>query len=323
MRVLYRTSPPSNFQHQDSLTATNKTLAERFDPKVLSTLKSLDLKAKYVVEGFLNGLNTSPFHGLSVEFSEYREYQPGDDLRHLDWRLFARNDRLYIKRHMEETNVRFYIICDTSSSMGYQGTRSWASKIECARIVAAALAWMLLRQNDAAGMLSYQDGEKGLEFISPSQRFNQFGALLHHLDSLTCSSSPCLERIMQNAARLFHRRSMILIFSDLLDPSENLSLSLKQLRFYGHDCLVFQVLDPDELEFSFDEQTVFEDLETGDRRITAPSLIRETYLSRFNEFMQGHRESLSSMGIPHCLIRTDKAPWPALAMFLAERKKCG
>src|SRR2546428_2958419 len=157
-----------------------------------AALEGLDFKARYVMEGFLSGLHDSPFHGFSVEFSDYRNYQPGDDLRHLDWRLYARTDRLCIKRYMQETNVRFYIVCDTSASMGYRGATAWGSKLECARVLAAALTWFLLKQNDAAGMvslttrppdpLSPSDGERAgvrgssvPEFIRPSQRPNQFG----------------------------------------------------------------------------------------------------------------------------------------------------
>src|SRR5437870_4161674 len=155
-------------------TAT-QTLSERFDPKMLAALEGLDFKGRYVMEGFLNGLHDSPFHGFSVEFSDYRNYQPGDDLRHLDWRLFARSDRLCIKRYMQETNVRFYVVCDTSASMTYRGSNAWESKLDCARILAAALSWFLLRQNDAAGMVTLKAGQTTPEFIRPSQRPTQFG----------------------------------------------------------------------------------------------------------------------------------------------------
>src|SRR5207253_5593219 len=133
---------------------TAQSLSQRFDPKMLAALEGLDFKARYVMEGFLSGLHDSPFHGFSVEFSDYRNYQPGDDLRHLDWRLYARSDRLCIKRYMQETNVRFYVVCDTSASMSYRGANAWGSKLECARVLAAALTWFLLKQNDAAGMVS-------------------------------------------------------------------------------------------------------------------------------------------------------------------------
>src|SRR5215470_10103908 len=147
--------------------AASQSFSQSFDPKLLAALEGLDFKARYVMEGFLSGLHDSPFHGFSVEFSDYRNYQPGDDLRHLDWRLYARNDRLCIKRYMQETNVRFYIVFDTSASMKYRGSNAWASKLECAKILSGALTWFLLRQNDASGMvtlspssLSPTDGER-------------------------------------------------------------------------------------------------------------------------------------------------------------------
>src|SRR6266567_7739673 len=229
-------------------TAT-QTLSERFDPKVLATLEGLDFKARYVMEGFLNGLHDSPFHGFSVEFSDYRNYQPGDDLRHLDWRLFARSDRLCIKRYMLETNARFYILCDVSASMEYRGAAAWGSKLDVARILAAALTWFLLKQNDAAGLLTLSGQNEVPEFIRPSQRPTQFGLMLRQLEGLRPSGGACLARLLEHAARLLHPRSIILFFSDLLEPSEEVALGFKQLRFHGHECVVFQVLDQDEIEF--------------------------------------------------------------------------
>src|SRR5215471_122290 len=164
--------------------ATASTLAERFDPRMLATLEGLDFKARYVMEGFLTGLHNSSFHGFSVEFSDYQNYQPGDDLRHLDWRLYARSDRLCIKRYMQETNVRFYVVCDTSASMKYQGSAAWASKLEVAKVLAAALTWFLLKQNDAAGMVTLGGREGVPEFIRPSQRPSQFGLMLRQLEVL-------------------------------------------------------------------------------------------------------------------------------------------
>jgi uncharacterized protein (DUF58 family) len=300
---------------------TTQSLSERFDPKVLAALEGLDFKARYVMEGFLSGVHDSPFHGFSVEFSDYRNYQPGDDLRHLDWRLYARSDRLCIKRYMQETNVRFYIICDTSASMNYRGQAAWGSKLECAKVLAAALVWFLLRQNDAAGMVTLAGEQETPEFIRPSQRPNQFGLLLRQLELLRGSGGASLSRLLQHTIRLVHRRSIILFFSDLLEPSEEVALGFKQLRFHGHEIIVFQTLDRDELEFPFAEPKVFEDLETGARRIVSPAAAREKYLNRFNAFMAGHRDLFRSLEIPHCVVRTDQSPWHALAMFLAERKR--
>src|SRR6185436_13423389 len=280
--------------------STTQTLSERFDPKLLAALEGLDFKARYVMEGFLSGLHDSPFHGFSVEFSDYRNYQPGDDLRHLDWRLYARSDRLCIKRYMQETNVRFYVVCDTSGSMSYRGGSAWGSKLECARVLAAALTWFLLKQNDAAGMVSLspsegKGGPSAPEFIRPSQRPNQFGVMLRQLEVLRASGGACLSELLQHTVRLVHRRSVILFFSDLLEPSDEVALGFKQLRFHGHEVINFQILDGDELEFPFTEPKVFEDLETGVRRIVSPASAREKYLARFKGFMTAYDELFRSL----------------------------
>src|SRR5438105_777554 len=287
------------------MATTTQSLSERFDPKLLAALEGLDFKARYVMEGFLSGLHDSPFHGFSVEFSDYRNYQPGDDLRHLDWRLYARSDRLCIKRYMQETNARFYVVCDTSASMSYRGEGAWGSKLDCAKVLAAALTWFLLKQNDAAGMVSLgnRDGSAVVrsprastppttvpEFIRPSQRPNQFGIMLRQLEGLSAAGGACLGDLLQQTARLVHRRSVILFFSDLLEPSDEVALGFKQLRFHGHDVMIFHILDHDELEFPFTEPKVFEDLETGVRRIVSPAAVREKYLSRFNAFMDSYRD---------------------------------
>ncbi|HVM50064.1 MAG TPA: DUF58 domain-containing protein [Candidatus Acidoferrum sp.] len=301
-------------------TAT-QSLSERFDPKVLAALEGLDFKARYVMEGFLHGLHDSPFHGFSVEFSDYRDYQPGDDLRHLDWRLYARSDRLCIKRHMQETNVRFYVVCDTSASMQYRGQAAWGSKLECAKVLAAALTWFLLRQNDAAGMVTLNGATGVPEFIRPSQRPNQFGLMLRELEALQPSGGACLAQLLQHTVRLVHRRSVILFFSDLLEPAADVALGFKQLRFNGHEVIVFQVLDPDEVEFPFTEPRLFEDLETGTRRMVAPQAAKANYLARFEAFMKEHRDLFRTLEMSHCVVRTDENPWRALAHFLAERRR--
>jgi uncharacterized protein (DUF58 family) len=303
------------------MSSATQALSERFDPKMLAAFEGLDFKARYVMEGYLSGLHESPFHGFSVEFSDYRNYQPGDDLRHLDWRLYARNDRLCIKRYMQETNLRFYVVCDTSASMNYRGDTAWGSKLECARVIAAALTWFLLKQNDAAGIITLQGDQHVPEFIRPSQRPNQFGMVLRQLEKLKASGSACLTELLEHTVRLIHRRSVILFFSDLLEPSDDVALKFKQLRFHGHEVIVFQVLDRDETDFPFDATKIFQDLETGIRRAVNPSLSRQKYLARFQEFMESYSKLFRSLEIPHCTVRTDENPWHALALFLSERKR--
>jgi uncharacterized protein (DUF58 family) len=297
-----------------------QTLSQRFDPRMLAALEGLDFKARYIVEGFLAGLHESPFHGFSVEFSDYRRYQPGDDLRHLDWRLYARSDRLCIKRYMQETNVRFYLVCDSSASMEYRGGSAWGSKLECAKVLGAALSWFLLQQNDAAGMISLSGRSEIPEFIRASQRPTQFGLMLRHLDLLRPSGGACLSRLLQHSARLVQRRSVILFLSDLLEPSDEVATGFKQLRFQGHEVIVFQVLDRDETDFPFTEPRVFEDMETGARRAISPADLRKKYLERFNAFMAPYHELFQKLEMPHCVVKTDENPWRALALFLAKRR---
>ncbi|MCO6454569.1 MAG: DUF58 domain-containing protein [Pirellulaceae bacterium] len=296
-------------------------LIERFDPHILTALGGLDLKARYIVEGFLHGLHKSPFHGISVEFSEYRDYQKGDDLRHLDWRLYARCDRLCVKKYTQETNVRIYLVLDTSGSMDYRGASAWGSKLEVARVLAAALTSMMLGQNDAVGLLALEDGESGADFIRPSQKPSQFGIVLQHLERLRPAGGARLASLLDHANRLLHRRSVLLFFSDLLEPAESIRRAFQQLRFMGHECLIFQVLDRDEIEFPFDAATVFEDLESPTRRSVHPASVRRQYLERFERFMDEHRQMFRGLEMPHCVLRTDGDPWLALSTFLQQRQR--
>ena len=296
-------------------------LIDRFDPQVMSLLHSLDLKARYIVEGFLHGLHKSPFHGISVEFSEYRDYQPGDDLRHLDWQLYARSNRLCVKKYTQETNVRMYVVIDTSGSMRYRGRDAWASKLEVSKTIAAALTSLMLRQNDAVGLMTMDEGNTGAEFIRPSQKPSQFGLLLAHLQQIEAAGGPRLAELMQHVVRLIHRRSIVLLFSDLLEDASGIKELFQQLRFMGHECLVFQVLDKDEIEFPFSESSVFRDLESGSRRMVNPEAARQRYLERFEGFMEEHRELFRTLEIPHCCLRTDGEPWEALTLFLNERRR--
>ncbi len=295
-----------------------------FDPQKLAALGNLSIKARYLVEGYLSGQHQSPFRGFSVEFSEYRDYQPGDDLRHLDWRLYARNDRLCIREYEEETNMRCYLVLDGSGSMKYRGNQAWADKIGCAKTLAAALAWLMLRQKDAAGLLTVSadsEGNSRIENIPPSQKFSQFGLLLRHLERLEAGGEGGLTLALERANALFHRRSTVAIFTDFLDPASDVAARIKELRFHGHDCFVFQILDRDEVEFPFSDAAVFEDMETGLLRQVTPERARASYLRRFEAFMEPHRQLLRDLEIPHEVIRTDADPFHAMARFLTLRRR--
>ena len=310
----------------------------RFDPEVLKTLAGLQFRARYVVEGFLSGMHESPFHGYSAEFNDYRNYQPGDDLRHLDWRFYARADKLCIKRFEQETNLHFHVIVDTSASMGYAGQKAWGRKLDYGSLLAASLAWLLLKQKDAASLLTMQAepvsssavGELGrvrpdpqLRFLKASSKPSQFGHMVRQLEAAEPSGGPCLGHLLENARRLIPRRSVILLISDLLDPAETVREQLKHLHFLGHEILVFQVLDHDELEFPFQKNHVFEDLENGSRRRIQAERVRDAYLLRFRAFLHEYQELFLNLGIGHTLLPTEADPARALAFFLSQRKLFG
>jgi uncharacterized protein (DUF58 family) len=308
----------------------------QFDPETLKALAGLQFRARYVVEGFLSGMHESPFHGYSIEFSDYRNYQPGDDLRHLDWRYYARADKLCIKRYEQETNLQFHVISDTSKSMSYQGGKAWCSKLDYAKVVAASLCWLLLKQKDATGLLIQEadsdsrritSGEASrarrdpqLRFLKPSQKPSQFGQILGQLEAVEPAGGSCLGTLLDNAPRLIRRRSVILLVSDLLDPAEEVQEQLKQLHFLGHEILVFQVLDRDELDFPFEKDHIFEDLESGLRRRIRPELVRKTYLERFEAFQEQYRALFRALEIHHLVLPTDADPGRALAFFLSQRQ---
>lgn len=296
--------------------------APPFDARALGNLPGLEWKARYVMEGFLPGLHGSPFHGPSVEFRDYRDYQPGDDLRRLDWRLYARNDRLCVRRYEQETNARCYLLLDTSASMGYRGQAAWASKLEAARVLGLAVGFMLLGQSDAVGLLSVVAPEGAaapVRYVRPSQKPHQAGALVGELARLSPQGGPVLARLLGAAARIAHRRSLLVLLSDLLEPSEQVERELRRLRFDGHECVCLQVLDGDEVEFPFAEPAVFEDMETGERRRVAGSEVGPAYRARFAEFLSAWQELFLSLDVPHAVVRTDQDPGRALRRFFSRR----
>jgi uncharacterized protein (DUF58 family) len=286
------------------------------DPRVLAALSGLELRARYVMDGFLAGVHGSPFHGLSVEFRDYRDYQPGDDLRRLDWRLFARSDRLCVKRFEQETNARVLFLCDTSASMAYRGSRGWGSKLECARVITLALSWLLMRQRDPVGLLALA-GEPGLRYVAPAQTPHHVGVLLRELSALPALGGPRLGALLAHASRLARRRSLVFVVSDFLDPSEEVVEGIARLRFSGHECLCLQVLDPDEIDFPFSEG-VLEDMETGERR-EVDAAAGAHYRERFQAFFEETRARLLALGTTHALLRTDEDPGRALARLIRSR----
>ncbi len=286
-------------------TASSSPHAEQIagfiDPATLMHLKSLELRARHVVEGFMTGLNRSPYHGFSVEFTEYRQYTQGDDLRHLDWKLFARSDRYYIKRFEDETNLRCLLLLDDSRSMNF-GSRGY-SKSEYARTLAATLGYFLNTQRDAVGLAKFSSEID--DFIPPRYRVGHLRRILVSLEREAIGTSTHLSKPLEQIAERLNKRGVLVLISDLLAPLEMLELSLGALAARGQEVVVFHVLDPEELRFEFTAPEMFEDLESQDRLYVDPAAIRTEYLKRFGKHLEAVEAICARLGLTYHRMPTD------------------
>lgn len=271
------------------------------DPSTLMMLKSLELRARHVVEGFMTGLNRSPFHGFSVEFTEYRQYTQGDDPRHLDWKLFARSDRYCIKRFEDETNLRCLVLLDDSRSMNF-GTRGY-SKSTYARTLAATLGYFLNSQRDAVGLAKFSSEID--DFIPPRYRVGHLRRIMVSLEREAIGDSTHLSRPLEQIAERLNKRGILVLISDLLAPIETLEISLGSLAARGQEVIVFHILDPEELRFEFSSPELFEDLESGRRLYVDPTAIRSEYLKRFRNHVKSSEEICERLGLTYHLMPTD------------------
>lgn len=289
------------------------------DPRVLLRVKDLELRARMVVEGFLSGLHRSPYHGFSVEFSEYRAYTPGDDLRYLDWRLLARTDRRYVKRFEDETNLRCHLIVDLSRSMGFSHERP--PKIDYAVTLAATLATFLAHQRDATGLMTF--GSEVIDYLPPRFRPGHLQRLLLALDRAVSGTGTYLVHALEKLASIVERRGLIVLVSDLLAPLDGIETALSQLRARGQEVLVFRVLDPAEVTFPFTESTLFEDAETGRRLYVDPQAARATYRRQFDAHTQALRTQANAQGIDLVELTTEEPLELALFAYLQARARRG
>jgi len=289
------------------------------DPSSLMKIKNLQMRARVIVEGFLSGLHRSPYHGFSVEFSEYRQYAPGDDLRYLDWRLFARSDRYYIKRFEEETNLRCYLLLDMSKSMGF-GTLDY-SKADYARTAAATLAYFLSMQRDAVGLVTFD--EHIVEYLParfrPGHMHRVMMCLEHTLSGTATNLGPAIEQIAQTVTK----RGLIVLISDLLAPIDDLETRLGYLRSRGHDVVLLRILDPSEVNFTFDNPTLFEDLESGRELYIDPDSVRTHYVQRFNEHADAVQTNCANLGIDIYQLTTEEPLELTLFDFMHARMRRG
>ena len=267
------------------------------DPATLARISGLIVRARMIVEGSITGLHRSPFHGSSVEFAEHREYVPGDDIRHIDWKVFGRSDRFYIKQFEEETNLRVQLVMDASESMNY-GSGAM-TKLEYARTLAAALAYLILGQQDAVGALVFDDKIRADAPISQSRSHLQ--DLVSVLSQESGKDTTDIGEVLGRVSDRLKRRCLIVLMTDLFDEPEGILHGLRRLRHAGHDDLVLHVMDPDELEFPFTRMTMFEGLEGMQDQLADPEAVREAYLAEVREFTRTIRRDFRNSGIQYQL----------------------
>ena len=278
----------------------------------------MELKARTVVEGFLSGLHRSPYKGFSVEFAEYRQYLPGDDLSTLDWKVFARSDRHYVKKFEEETNVECHVLLDVSASMGYRGGAAM-SKLEYGSVLAASLAYLMHRQRDATGLIEFDDRIKGR--LPASARPGHLHAILLALDRIAPGAKSDVGRPLHQLAEALGKRSLAVVISDLLDDPETVIRGLKHLRFRGTDVIVFQVLDPHEIQFPFRGAARFTDVESRDEVTADPARVREGYLAAMEALRARYEKELRGAGIDFLTLDSSKPLDFALLAYLDARER--
>ena len=288
------------------------------DPRVLQKISRLELKARLIVEGFISGRHKSPFHGFSVEFAQHREYVPGDDIRHIDWKVWSKSDRFYIKQYEEETNLRCHILLDMSESMKY-GSEGHMSKFDYAACVAGSLAFLLLQQQDAVSLTLFDTDIR--THVPPSGHPHHIKTLLKEVVGTSPERKTEVEHIFHGLAEKISRRGIIVVISDLFVPAENLVKSIQHLRHRRHDVIVMQVLDEFELTFPFQQNTLFRGLEEYPEVMVEPRALREAYLDAFESFNTEVRRGCISSNVDFVQLKNTDHLDAALSSYLAARSK--
>jgi uncharacterized protein (DUF58 family) len=289
-----------------------------FDPRALARLAGAKLRSRRAALGHMAGMHRSPLRGLSVEFAEHREYSPGDDLRYVDWKVFGRSDKFYLKQYEEETNLVCYFAIDTSASMGYRGPGSPMSKLEYANRAAANLAYLVTRQQDSVALATF-DAEVR-QFVRPGRGAEHWRHAVESLDVTGEDKPTSIGPVLHQLAERFVDRGLVILLSDLFDDVPKLLAGLKHLRHRRHDAIVMQVLDAAEIDFPFRRTTMFESVETDDEVLAHPVALRKAYLAEFGRFLNSVRRGCRELSIDHVVLRTDEPVADALSRFLAARE---
>lgn len=286
-------------------------------PETVALLNSMSLRARLVVEGYIIGHHRSPYHGFSVEFAEHRSYGPGDEIKHIDWKLFGKTDRLYVKRYEEETNLRAHIILDTSKSMLYSSAE--VSKLSYANSLAASLSYLMINQQDAVGIAKFS--EKIDTFIPPKARPSHLNLILSQLDDKDSGNDTQIGMVLHELADRIKKRGMVILISDLLDKPENIMKGLKHFRHQNQEVIVFHIQDRKESEFDFDTRTKFFDMETGEEIVTEPWHIRSNYSELISKLESNYKSNCRENLIDYVPLFTDQSLDIGITEYLIKRSK--
>ena len=296
---------------------SNKT--KFLNPETVALLDSMALRARLVVEGYIIGHHRSPFHGFSVEFAEHRSYEPGDEIRHIDWKLFGKTDRLYVKRYEEETNLSAHLILDISKSMVYKSSN--ITKLNYANTLVAALSYLMIKQQDAVGLVQFSNHVNS--FILPKSRPSHLRSILDKLDDNKIGEDTQIEKVLHEMAERILKRGLVILISDLIDDPHKIMNGLKHFRHNNQEVIVFQLFDRKELEFDFNNRTKFLDMETGEEITTEPWHIRTSYKNLLLERQNFFRKSCQENLIDYFPIVTDQNLDLCITEYLKKRKKLG
>ena len=291
------------------------------EPRVLAKISSLDLRARLIVEGLTNGTHRSPFQGISVEFAQHRQYVQGDDVRHVDWKVLAKTDKIYLKQYLQETNLQLICVVDASESMGYGTVKTdtgetW-TKHDHATAIAAALSYLTIQQQDSAGLAVFDSTLR--RYLKPVNTPGQWRIITKELEQTPRTGNTDTGKILSQLAEKLNHRSLILILSDLFDDFKALEKGLRQLRFKKHEIMVFQVLDPAEIYFPFTDLTCFEGLEQTGSRLGNPKSLRDAYLEHLRQFTEKTQKMCRAMHIDFTRMNTEESLDVSLTSFLATR----
>ena len=286
---------------------------------MVAMLNSISMKAKLVVEGYIIGQHRSPYHGFSVEFSEHRSYEPGDEVKHIDWKLYGKTNRLYVKRYEEETNLRAHLILDTSKSMSY--TSNKVSKLDYGSYLLAALSYLMISQQDAAGVVLFD--EKIRSFVPPKSTPSHLNTLLNILDAPKPGNDTKIESVLHQMAERINKRGLVIIISDLLDEPKNVFKGLKHFRHRKQEVILFHILDRNELEFEFENRTKFVDMESGEEITTDPWHIKNDYKNLILDIQKYYRRNCRLNKIDYVPLYTDDSLDKGLNEYFNKRHRLG